>query len=54
MNPHCLGQTVQFDYFAGYRGRGNSEWRGDERGRGGRGRGRTRGRWQVWPVLIVT
>ncbi|KAH9083766.1 hypothetical protein EDB83DRAFT_43884 [Lactarius deliciosus] len=27
----------------GFRGRGNGEWRGDERGRGGRGRGRARG-----------
>lgn len=45
MNPHCVGQTVQFNYsVGGYRGRGNSEWRGDERGRGGRGRGRSRGR----------
>jgi hypothetical protein len=48
VNPHCVGQTVQFDSFAGgYRGRGGGEWRGgDERGRGhgGRGRGRSRGR----------
>ncbi|SRR6266404_893553 len=39
----CVGRSNVIFIAGFHRGRGNGEWRGDERGRGSRGRGRGRG-----------